>query len=107
MTPKEKNSSGVTVLTARPCSRPTPRCMGGNPVCPDMRESLRLDLVDADEAEEGRDRLLAAARTRAIRPVAGATFSVSLSSSADESAANMAVSAGTSSAGAAGVGDCG
>ena len=45
-------------------------------MCPDMRESLRLDLVDADEAEEGRDRLLAAARTRAIRPVAGATFSV-------------------------------
>ena len=74
---------------------------------PDMRESLQLDLVDADEAEEGRDRLLAAARTRAIRPVAGTTFSVSLSSSADESAAKMAVSAGTSSAGAAGVGDCG
>ena len=66
MTPKEKNSSGVTVLTARPCSRPTPHCMGGNPVCPDMRESLQLDLVDADEAEEGRDRLLAEARTRAI-----------------------------------------
>ena len=42
-------------------------------MCPDMRESLRLDLVDADEAEEGRDRLLAAARTRASRPVAGAT----------------------------------
>ena len=36
-------------------------------MCPDMRESLRLDLVDADEAEEGRDRLLAAARTRATQ----------------------------------------
>ena len=76
-------------------------------MCPDMRETLRLDLVNANEAEEGRDRLLAAARTRAIKPVAGATFSVSLSSSADESAAKVAVSASTFSAGAAGVGDCG
>ena len=36
-----------------------------------------------------------------------ATFSVSLSSSADGSAAKVAVSASTFSAGAAGVGDCG
>jgi hypothetical protein len=41
---------------------------------PDMRESLQLDLVDADEDEEGRDRLPTALK-RDIKPAAGGTFS--------------------------------
>ena len=72
-----------------------------------MRESLPPELEYADEAEDGRARLLAAARTRASNPDAGAIFSRSLSVSAGVSSAGPPATAGVASTEAAGASDCG
>ena len=72
-----------------------------------MRESLPPKLEDADEAEGGRDRLLAAARTRASNPDAGAIFTRSLSVSAGVSSAGPPATAGVGSTEAAGASDYG
>ena len=71
-----------------------------------MRKPTLLEL-DADEDEEGRDRLPTALK-RDIKPAAGGTFSSRASIAADESSAGVTATAttGAASTGTAGGGGC-